>query len=371
MVAAAVWGAAGCQSAPARPSAPATEAGSVPPPVEPRRPVPHGRGSTVPYDFNGDGHRDLVVDDLAKDESERHGDDAGIAVVYGTDPARALDPAARQILTTRHDAAPVRGERPATFEAEAACDLDGDGFGDLIVTTDPPYDGTGRPPVPLQVLFGGPGGLTTRAVVLGIPGRARYGDDWPDHPVCGDFDGDEATDLAVTATGGRISFLRGPFARTGAPRAAGAPLPGGGPVLAAPEPGADVNGDGCDDLVVRESAAPGARARLLLGGPRGPARPGGTYTYGPATSARPPRPPATALPGGGPAPVTDVLQVADFTGDQVADVAVRVHRDETRDLVAVYAGTDTGVREKPLVRFTTAGWGRARRAAPPAPSGTP
>ncbi|GGP34385.1 histidine kinase [Streptomyces melanogenes] len=350
LVAAALWGAAGCDSASAHHPAPTTpaaaRAGDVP------RPVPHGRGSHVPYDFNGDGHRDLVVNDLAKGDS--YGDDAGIAVVYGTGSGRALDPAARQVLTTRRDAAPVGGKPPATFDAEAACDLDGDGFGDLIVTTDPPYDGVGRPPVPLQVLFGGPGGLTGRAVVLGIPERARYGNDWPDHPVCGDFDGDGATDLAVTATGGRVSFLRGPFARTGAPRAAGDSLPGGGPVLAAPEPRADANGDGYDDLVV---SAPGARPRLLLGGPRGPVRPGGTYTYARNTSARPPKLPAAALPGGGPAPVTDVLQVADFTGDKVPDVAVRVHRGETRDLVAVYAGAGTGVREKPLVGFTTAGWG--------------
>lgn len=351
MVAAALWGATGCDSASAGHPAPgattaaAASAGGAP------RPVPHGRGSRVPYDFNGDGHRDLVVNELAKDDS--HGNDAGIAVVYGTGSGRALDPAARQVLTTRRDAAPVGGGPPATFEAEAACDLDGDGFGDLIVTTDPPYDGVGRPPVPLQVLFGGPAGLTGRAVVLGIPDRARWGNDWPDHPVCGDFDGDGSTDLAVTATGGRVSFLRGPFARTGAPRAAGASLPGGGPVLAAPEPKADVNGDGYDDLVV---SAPGARARLLLGGARGPVRPGGTYTYARNTSVRPPRLPATVLPGGGPAPVTDVLQVADFTGDKVPDVAVRVHRGETRDLVAVYAGADAGVRTKPLVGFTTAGW---------------
>lgn len=166
LVAAALWGAAGCDSASAHHPAPSTKAAAAAAGGAPR-PVPHGRGSRIPYDFNGDGHRDLVVDDLAKGDS--HGDDAGIAVVYGTGSGRVLDPAARQVLTTRRDAAPVGGEPPATFDAEAACDLDGDGFGDLIVTPDPSYDGVGRPPVPLQVLFGGPGGLTGRAVVLGIP----------------------------------------------------------------------------------------------------------------------------------------------------------------------------------------------------------
>ncbi|MFD9797078.1 FG-GAP repeat domain-containing protein [Streptomyces sp. NPDC059070] len=342
-------GAAGCDSAASAhhqdPGRTAAAAAGQP------RPVPHGRGSRVPYDFNGDGHRDLVVNDLAKRDS--YADDAGIAVVYGTgSAARPLDPGVRQVLTTRRDAAPVGGRPPATFDAEAACDLDGDGFSDLIVTTDPPYDGVGRPPVPLQILFGGPGGLTGRAVVLGIPDRARWGNDWPDHPVCGDFDGDGATDLAVTATGGRVSFLRGPFRRTGAPRAAGPSLPGGGPVLEAPAPRADVNGDGYDDLVVRASAAPGARGRLLLGGPDGPARPGGA-----AAPVRRPVPPAAALPGSGPAPVTEVLDHADLTGDEVADLVVRTHRGATRDLVAVYRGAGRGWAAEPLVTFTTAGWG--------------
>lgn len=346
MVAAALWGATGCgpSASAAHPTSTTAAAGAP-------RPVPLGHGSKVPYDFNGDGHRDLVLNDLVKADS--YGDDAGIAVVYGT-AGRGLDPTTRQILTTRRNAAPVGGRPPATFDAEASCDLDGDGFADLIVTTDPPYDGIGRPPVPLQILFGGPGGLTGRAVVLKIPEQARFGNDWPDHPVCGDFDGDGATDLAVTATGGRVSFLRGPFSRTGAPRAAGASLPGGGPVLAAPEPRADVNGDGYDDLVVRASAAPGAASRLLLGGPNGPARPGGRYT-----APRVAPLPAVPLPGPGPAPVTDVLQLADFTGDKVPDVVVRTHRGEAKDLVTLYAGKASGGGwdTKPLVGFTTAGWG--------------
>ncbi|MEK8143952.1 hypothetical protein NKH18_24555 [Streptomyces sp. M10(2022)] len=32
----------------------------------PLLPVPRGKGSTTPDDFNGDGHRDLVIDDLVK-----------------------------------------------------------------------------------------------------------------------------------------------------------------------------------------------------------------------------------------------------------------------------------------------------------------
>ncbi len=89
-----------------------------------------------------------------------------------TEPPRALDPAVRQLLTPARNAARTEGVLPAAFDAEAACDLDQDGFADLVVTTDPPFNGTGRPPVPLQILFGSPNGLTGKAVRLRIPDRA-------------------------------------------------------------------------------------------------------------------------------------------------------------------------------------------------------
>ncbi len=105
------------------------------PPV-PRVPVPRGEGSRVPYDFNGDGRRDLVINSLVKAPGERHGDDAGTGIVYGTEDA-PLDPGARQLLSARENAAKSGNTLPAAFEAEAACDLDRDGFTDLVVSTDP------------------------------------------------------------------------------------------------------------------------------------------------------------------------------------------------------------------------------------------
>lgn len=239
-----------------------------------RHPVPRGSGSHTPDDFNGDGHRDLVLNNLVKPATESHGDDAGIGIVYGS-ASRGLDPSVRQLLSAHANAAKTGGTLPSAFDAEASCDLDQDGFTDLIVATDPPYDGIGRPPVPLQILFGSPEGLTGRAVALRIPDRARFGNEWPDHPVCGDFDGDGKPDLAVTASSGRLSFLRGPFTRDGRPHAAGGTIPGAGPALSAPEPRADTNGDGYDDLVY--SARPhepgtAAKGTLLLGSPDGPGR---------------------------------------------------------------------------------------------------
>ncbi|MET9515137.1 VCBS repeat-containing protein [Streptomyces sp. NPDC002994] len=326
--------------------------------ASPLHPVPHGKGSRVAEDFNGDGYRDLVLNDLVKGPEDRLGDDAGIGIVYGAKPPQAaLDPSVRQLLTPTRNAARTEGVLPAAFDAEAACDLDKDGYADLVVTTDPPFNGTGMPPVPLQILFGSANGLTGKAVKLRIPDRARFGNEWPDHPVCGDFDGDGSKDLAVTASGGRLSFLRGPFSRAGAPRAAAGAIPGVGPVLVAPDLSPDANGDGYDDLVsATRPHEPGtaARAKLLLGGPTGPGRPGGTYTF----KAVKPRP--GDLPAGEETPITGVLRHADFDGDKKPDTVVRTHRGETTDIITLHyshsstANSTANSTAKRTITFSTA-----------------
>lgn len=318
----------------------------------PKRPVPRGDGSEVPADFNGDGHRDLVLNDLVKAPDAIQGDDAGIGIVYGSDSPRGLDPAVRQTLSPTANGAATDGVLPAAFDAAATCDLDGDGYADLVVSTDPPYDGLGRPPVPLQLLFGGPEGIAGKAVVLKIPAKARYGDDWPDHPVCGDFDGDGKPDLAVSASAGQVSYLRGPFSRAGAPKAATAPVPGAGPVLYAPTGKADTDGDGYDDLVhATRTHEPGkaAKGKLLLGGPRGPGEAGGTYTFKAVAL-----PPAPKLPGAGGDPTTDLLDSGDFTGDKRSDVVTRTHQGEEKDLIALYPSAKGGkTAERPVISFST------------------
>ncbi|MFJ4612053.1 FG-GAP repeat domain-containing protein [Streptomyces griseus] len=328
--------------------------GDTPPPARARTqagtagtPVPRGTGSRVPYDFNGDGHRDLVVNELVKAPEDSHGDDAGIGVVYGTDDrARPLDPATRQLLSARANAAKSGDTLPAAFEAESACDLDRDGFTDLIVSTDPPYNGIGAPPVPLQILFGSPRGLTGRAVTVRIPQQARFGNEWPEQPVCGDFDGDGRADLAVTASAGRVTFLHGPFTRTGAPRSADL-LPDGGPYLYAPEPGRDTDGDGYDDLVAATSPhAPGrpGRGTLLLGSPKGPARPGGAYAFAAEKL------PSAPLKATG-ATRTALLDHGDYDADKKPDTVVRTYRGERQDLIALYPAGNT---DRPLLTFSTA-----------------
>lgn len=76
----------GCDSSSAAdPSPSAADAKNGDSAPVPAIPVPRGEGSRVPYDFNGDGHPDLVINDLVKAPEDPYGDDAGIGIVYGTE----------------------------------------------------------------------------------------------------------------------------------------------------------------------------------------------------------------------------------------------------------------------------------------------
>src|SRR3954471_3900837 len=313
-----------------------------------RLPVPKGKGSRTPDDFNGDGHRDLVLGDLVK--AQAHADDPGIGVVYGSE--HGLVPGARQLITPSGQGAATDGQLPAVFDAEATCDLDKDGFTDLVVSTDPPYDGQGRPPVPLQVLFGSPTGLSGKAVYLTVPAAARVGTACPAQPVCGDFNGDGTKDLVLHASGGHLTYLRGPFTRQGRPSGAAAPIRSPGEVPTGPA--AAVDRDGYADLIVRTTQGAGPSA-VVLGGPAGPTRTGavlpsgidvalGSFGRGKAldaavgamggTSLRYDLP--TAAKGSLDSPGS-VLDAADFDGDGLSELVSSGSR------LRVFQGRTTGL----------------------------
>lgn len=236
----------------------------------------------VQDDFNGDGYADLAIGAPNATVSGRA--KAGyVAVTYGS--ADGLSTANKEIVSRSASGIPGSATANQRFGLTfTKGDLDGDGFGDLVVA-----GGTAGS----VVLWGSASGLT------GGTNLAGYGAS----PQAGDFDGDGKTDLALFAArsvggddpeGAPAVLWKGPISRTGTPAAvlnildrsewwgydendASCATGGGcvngpdsisGPVVSG-ETG-DVDGDGKDDILQRAYTGDGTWAnRLLRGGASG------------------------------------------------------------------------------------------------------
>lgn len=235
-------------------------------------------------DFNGDGFADLASGAPGGTISGKT--QAGyVAVTYGS--ANGLDPADKKLVSRSTSGVPGSAVAQQRFgEAFNKGDLDGDGYGDLVIGS---ADGSSDS----VVLWGSPTGLTGGTALDGF-GQA---------PQVGDFDGDGQADLAlfgaaevdgddpVTQT---ANLWKGPIARDGAPAAeldfldksewwgydddgAGCattdscvdgPRSISGPVI--PKAVGDVNGDTFDDVAVWRYDGDGMWANhVLIGGAGG------------------------------------------------------------------------------------------------------
>lgn len=124
-------------------------------------------------DFNGDGHEDMYAS--VPDGTVSGLKKAGYLVVYPGD-AKGIGPARHQVINQNTSGVPGSAAANARFGAGTPADIDRDGYTDLLVSA---YNG------PRIILFGGKGGLGTRAVEYRGQGYAL-----------GDFDGDGRTDAA-------------------------------------------------------------------------------------------------------------------------------------------------------------------------------
>ena len=262
-------------------------------------------GGAMPFDFDGDGFADLAVG-VPWEDLRGKGDVGAVQVLYGS----ASGVSARDQVWHQGRRG-VKGalERWDRFgEALESGDFDGDGYADLAIGI--PFEDVGsvRDAGAVQVLFGGPGGLTARDQVWhqgkrGVPGSNEREDSFGSSLAAGDFDGDGYADLAVGVGGedigsiesaGAVTVLRGsPGGLTASAAQTWRQARGGLPSqpaewerFGAELAVGDVNGDGRDDLAIgvwqeadspKDYDQPGSGMHLLLGSPTGLTSVGGQY----------------------------------------------------------------------------------------------
>ncbi|OEV06289.1 hypothetical protein AN219_35125, partial [Streptomyces nanshensis] len=165
-------------------------------------------GTAAPAeDLNGDGHADLVSGAPGGKVSGKA--QAGyVTVTYGS--ADGIDPSSRTLLSRSTSGVPGSAAAGQQFgKTFSTGDLDGDGYGDLVV-------GSADAPSGSVILWGSPSG-PSKGTALGEYGRT---------PQAGDFDGDGKADLALLGdaeVGGDdpvtqpAALLKGPVSRDGSP----------------------------------------------------------------------------------------------------------------------------------------------------------
>jgi len=223
--------------------------------------VPAGAAAAVkPYDFDGDGHPDLVVGapGMAIHDMAWAG---GVVVLPASGSGLSLH---ARLISQSSRGVPGASEEADFFGSSlASADFDGDSYADLAVGASGEsvggHDGAGS----VTVVYGSARGLdTSRSAWIGQPGGSVSDANWGGSLVASDFNRDGYADLAVSAPGtpwedspdGTVRVLSG---SAGGLLSTGVPVLGseGGSFDARPLYGyrlaaGDVDGDGFTDLVV-------------------------------------------------------------------------------------------------------------------------
>ncbi|MFE7131431.1 FG-GAP-like repeat-containing protein [Streptomyces sp. NPDC057638] len=308
---------------------------------------PGAKPTVLPSDFDGDGHRDLVL------SAEGGAPGGAVVVLYGS--AAGPDPSRREVLTQDSAGVPATSESYDRFGAQTATgDYDADGFTDLAVSAsgeDMSFGGTYRRNAgQIMVLFGGKKGLTRHGATTvrqTVPASAdvRRGASL----ATGDFNGDGRADLATgdysTGRGGEV--LYGPLSRKGKPvSVVSLGLTDGQTRVHTALDTGDVTGDGITDLVVQvHPTRPGVTGRIELH--RGTRK--GLVPAGRLTGSR-----GELLINRG---ATDVhVAVGDLDKDGHADIAVGgdwIHGDPfSAGAVTVVHGGPAGQARRPVQVIT-------------------
>ena len=208
-------------------------------------------------DFNGDGYRDLVVNEHGSSGEKAEG--GAVAVLYGS--KTGVNAAKRQVITQNTPGVPGITEGYDRFGSQSvAGDYDGDGFTDLAISAsgeDITFGTTYRRNAgQIVIVWGGKNGLTQHGAMT-VKQTPPTGPDVRrgSSLAAGDFNGDGKTDLATgdysTGRGGEV--LYGPISRTTgkAKSVSSLGLKDGQTYVHTALDSGDVTGDGITDLVIQ------------------------------------------------------------------------------------------------------------------------
>jgi hypothetical protein len=152
-------------------------------------------------DFNGDGYGDIAIGS-PEYSSERSAAMGRVEVIYGGPNGLISGTRPQQQITQDSPGMKDRGNDNDLFGFDlSACDFDGDGHTDLAVGVPGERAGRTRNAGAVQIIYGGPGGLTRRNQLIrqgsGISDAAETNDFFGSYLTSFDVDRDEHCDLVV------------------------------------------------------------------------------------------------------------------------------------------------------------------------------